>query len=179
MASTSQHWPDRQRYRFVATPVDAQVDVEFESIRCAHVQPGELRRSPDFLDPVAAVLKVGGDALDRGAERTNVWMWCEQVDVLGRPVDDAMLADRARTREREAGLPDPRQRDPRHFLLHPEHVSCRCHAAAVARRNSGKRSSHMARSRRGNIKSAQTTTSRSRLRIWTWSATVPSASTAR
>jgi len=111
-----------QGYRVVLAPIHAQVDVELQPVPGGHMQPRELRGAAALVDLEATPPQLVGHLVDGGAECGHVLAGGEQVNVLGRPLDQAVLADRAGPGEGEAV--DAGEGDPGDLTLHGDLAAC-------------------------------------------------------
>jgi hypothetical protein len=101
----AQHRTDIKHHGVVVAPVHAQVDVQLNPVTGGHVQPREPCGTPGLLDLVATPPQLVGHLVDRDAERGHVLAGGEQVDVLGRPIDHAVLTDRTEPAKAKPSTP--------------------------------------------------------------------------
>lgn len=152
-------------------PIDTQVDLEQVPVTRGDQQASELASCAVQLDGVAVLSQRRDGGFHRTPELGGGHGGSEQVDVMGGPMDQSVLADGTRARQREPDRGYRRQNDPRGLSLvllggrHP----CGCY-----RRSSGNRDSHRSRQRAGNARSGHTARSRSALSSASWRSLVPS-----
>ena len=117
---------------------------------------------------MAGLAQANHHGVDGCREARKVHVGCEQVDVLGWAVDEAMLADGTGPGKHEAGSVEGPESQAGYLPLQLFGL-----AQAVAA-SSGNRLSHRLRTRADKISSGHNSRRSERLRIATWSATMPS-----
>lgn len=159
---------DGQHSRLGLAPVHAHVNVDLMAVGSCHFKASELVDAAQLRDVVAGLAQAKYNGVDGGRKARQVDIGREQVDVLGWAVDEAVLADGTGPGEYEAGSVEGPES---HAGYLPLRIFGVAHTVAAS---SGNRLSHRFRTRLDKINSGHNSRRSERLRIVTWSATMPS-----